>query len=293
MKYAAIDIGSNAVRLLITQTHTHNGETRYKKVALVRVPLRLGHDAFTSGKISTTKIKTLTQTMQAFAHLIAVHEVKHTMACATSALREASNGPALVQQLRRKTGLKIHIITGRREAEILYGTHIAEQLDKRRSYLYIDIGGGSTELTLFSKNKIVASNSFNLGTIRILEDREPSETWTEIKLWLTRVAGQAKGTLIGIGTGGNVNKIYRLSKTKKNNLLTYAKIRDLSEELETYSFEERMAHFNLNPDRADVIVPAAKILLWAMKWSKIRRLHVPAVGLVDGMVGLMGERFSR
>ena len=292
MKYAAIDIGSNAVRLMIIQAMGDGKNTYFKKVSLVRVPLRLGHDAFTSGKITPHNITSLIKTLQAFKNLMEVHKVKHTMACATSALREARNGKTVVATLRRRTGINVQIVSGQREAEILYGTHIAEKLGKNRSFLYIDIGGGSTELTVFTKGKRTDSASFNLGTIRILEGREPSETWQALKDWLQIARKKLKGNVIGIGTGGNVTKLYRLSKLKKDQLLTYPRIRDLLDELEMYTVAERMHHFSLNPDRADVIVPAAKILLWVMKWARVKDLHVPNVGLVDGMVGLMHDRFK-
>jgi exopolyphosphatase/guanosine-5'-triphosphate,3'-diphosphate pyrophosphatase len=288
LRYAAIDIGSNAVRLLIADiTHTDQGY-RYKKNTLIRVPLRLGDDAFLNKKISERKAIDLLKTMIAFRNLMDVYQVSKYMACATSAMRESSNGQEIIQQLKTHANIDLEIIEGQREAHIIYANHIEEQLDIKKSYLYIDVGGGSTELSVFVNRVPVASKSFDIGTIRILDNQDRQETWEEMKLW---ARGNTSGlkNLVGIGTGGNINKLFKMSNEKDSLPLSLLKLKSIYNNLNNHSLKERINLFNLNPDRADVIIPAAEIFITLMKWTGIREIYVPKVGLADGIINLLIE----
>ena len=224
MKYAAIDIGSNAVRLLIADINSNAGQTGFKKTILLRGPVRLGDDAFLDKKISERKINDLTKTIIAFKHLLDVYKVEEYMACATSALREAENGQEIVKSIKKQTGISIEIIEGTREANIIYSTHIEQTLDIKLSYLYIDVGGGSTEVSVFSKNKMIASNSFNIGTIRMLDNKDLDADWDALKFFVKENTKNLK-PVIGIGTGGNINKLFRLSEEKEGTPLSFEKIK--------------------------------------------------------------------
>jgi exopolyphosphatase/guanosine-5'-triphosphate,3'-diphosphate pyrophosphatase len=288
LRYAAIDIGSNAVRLLIADiTHADQGY-RYKKNTLIRVPLRLGDDAFLNKKISERKAIDLLKTMIAFRNLMDVYQVSKYMACATSAMRESSNGQEIIQQLKTHANIDLEIIEGQREAHIIYANHIEEQLDIKKSYLYIDVGGGSTELSVFVNRVPVASKSFDIGTIRILDNQDRQETWEEMKLW---ARGNTSGlkNLVGIGTGGNINKLFKMSNEKDSLPLSLLKLKSIYNNLNNHSLKERINLFNLNPDRADVIIPAAEIFITLMKWTGIREIYVPKVGLADGIINLLIE----
>lgn len=290
MRYAAIDIGSNAVRLLIADVieHDDNGSVSYKKTTLIRVPLRLGDNAFLDKKISDKKAEDLVKTMTAFKNLMEVYKVQDYLACGTSALREAKNGPDLVKKIKKQVGLDIEIVEGGKEASIIYSNHIAEALEHDKSYLYIDVGGGSTELTLFSKNVVVASKSFDLGTIRMLDNQDKDEVWEELKEWIKQHTKNIK-PITGIGTGGNINKLFRLSK-EKSDILSYTALKNLYNFLNSYSLKDRIKVLELNHDRADVIIPAAEIYLAVMKWASVKQMHVPQVGLVDGLIHLLMEK---
>lgn len=287
MRYAAIDIGSNAVRLLIADIIKNGDIYSFKKNTLVRVPLRLGDDAFIENTISEQKATDLLKTMHAFKNLMDVYKVKEYKACATSAMREAKNAPEILNNAK-DFGLNIEVITGSTEAEIIFSTQISQQLDIKKNYLFIDVGGGSTELTLFSQKKMVASHSFDLGTIRILDNQDREETWEEMREWVTR---ETKGfkNLYGIGTGGNINKLSRLANSKEDKPLSYLKIKSLYEYLTSFSLKDRINILGLNADRADVIIPACEIFLNIMKHGKIRQIQVPRVGLADGMIQTLIE----
>ncbi|MBA3705951.1 MAG: exopolyphosphatase [Bacteroidetes bacterium] len=283
MKFAAIDIGSNAVRLLFCNVYEHNGKITSKKAELLRVPMRLGEDSFSTGKISHQKIEKLVTAMKAFRHLIDVYEAIDYRACATSAMRDAENKQEVVDRIKKEAGIKIEIIDGKTEADIIYANHIEEHLDKENNYLYIDIGGGSTEITLFSKNKPVVSQSFNIGTLRMLNNQIDKEYWSEFKNWVKEISAGYK-PLIAIGSGGNINKLFKMSGRKPNKPIPTAKLKNLYELLESYTYEERIKVMGLNPDRADVIIPASKILLSVLKKAEIEKIIVPQIGLADGII---------
>lgn len=288
MRYAAIDVGSNAVRLLIadiTQTETGYG---FKKNTLVRVPLRLGDDAFLDNRISPKKIDDLVKTMSAFKNLMDVYQVSKYLACATSAMREADNGNEIIKKLKKLVGIDLEIIEGQREANIIYSNHIEENLDAKKSYLYIDVGGGSTELSVFVNKQLLASRSFNIGTIRILDNQDKAETWDEMRDWVKTYTKELKN-LAGIGTGGNINKLFRMSGEKDDMPLNFSKLNSMYNELNSCSLKERITLMKLNPDRADVIIPACEIYLTLMKWTGIKQIYVPKVGMVDGIINLLIE----
>jgi exopolyphosphatase/guanosine-5'-triphosphate,3'-diphosphate pyrophosphatase len=288
LKFAAIDIGSNAIRLLLCNVYDNGDDGIFKKADLVRVPLRLGEDAFLKKKISDKKIDKLLAVMKSFRLLIDFYEVQGIKACATSALREAQNGPEIVERIRREAGLKVEIIDGKTEAEMVYSNHVAEKLDKSSDYLYIDVGGGSTEVTLFSKNLCVASRSFNIGTIRLLHDQVSKEQWKEFKDWI-RLTTEGYRPLTAIGSGGNINKIFKMSRRKQNKPLSFTKLRDICEFVDSFSFEDRIKVLGLNADRADVIVPAARIFLAIMKAASIDKIIVPQIGMADGIIHQLYE----
>lgn len=289
MTYAAIDIGSNAIRLLIASILSDNGKTTFKKTTLIRVPLRLGDNAFVEHRISEQKSEELIKTMSAFKNLMDVYHVEDYMACATSALREAQNGPDLVKIIKEKVGINLEIVEGQREANIIYSSHIDQSFDYDKNYLYIDVGGGSTELSVFHKGKPVASKSFNLGTIRILDHQDKAETWDDLKQWINTETKNYKH-LIGIGTGGNINKLFKLAGEKEGEPMSIQKLQTQSDFLNTHSLEERIVKLGLNQDRADVIIPACHIFLTVMKTAGIKQIHVPKVGMVDGIINLLIEK---
>ena len=292
MRYAAIDIGSNAVRLLIADINENGEEVTFKKNTLIRVPLRLGDDAFLDKKISPKKSEELLKTMQAFRHLMDVYHVSDYMACATSAMLEARNGPQIVKEIRTKANIELEIVEGQREANIIYSSHIDQHLEKKMNYLYIDVGGGSTELSVFSAGDMVASRSFNLGGIRILDNQDKEETWTEMKDWV-KEQNKVHKNLVGIGTGGNINKLFKMADEKEGEPMTFTKLRSLHSYLNSYSLKDRINVLGLNHDRADVIIPASEIYLTVMKWAGVKQIFVPRVGLVDGIIQLLIEKNIR
>lgn len=288
LRYAAIDIGSNAVRLLIADINKTEYGYSFKKNTLVRVPLRLGDDAFLDHHISDRKVADLLKTMTAFKNLMDVYHVDKYLACATSAMREAGNGAEIIKKVKEIAGIDLEIIEGQREANIIYANHIEETLDVKRSYLYIDVGGGSTELSVFVNRIPVASKSFDIGTIRILDNQDKDETWEDMKNWVKEHTKNLKN-VAGIGTGGNINKLFRMSDEKEGNPLTFLKLKDLYNRLNGYSLKERINVLGLNPDRADVIIPACEIYITLLKWTGIKQIYVPKVGMVDGIISLLIE----
>jgi len=280
LRYAAIDIGSNAVRLLIADINKNDKGNGFKKNTLVRVPLRLGDDAFLDQELSAKKIDDLVKTMTAFRNLMDVYNVSKYLACATSAMREAKNGDEVIKQIKELANIDIEIIEGQREASIIYSNHIEENLDIKKSYLYIDVGGGSTELSVFVNRQPIASKSFNIGTIRMLDNQDKEETWNEMKEWIKQHTKDLK-QLAGIGTGGNINKLFRMSGEKDDMPLSFLKLKTMYNELNGYSLKERISILKLNQDRADVIVPACEIYLTLMKWSGIKQIYVPKVGMME------------
>ena len=289
MRYAAIDVGSNAVRLLIADiSQSEKGKYGFKKNTLVRVPLRLGDDAFLDHKLSPKKIDDLIKTMIAFKNLMDVYHVTEYLACATSAMREAVNGEEVIKKIKKLANIDLEIIEGEREANIIYANHIEENLAANKSYLYIDVGGGSTELSVFINQKLFASKSFNIGTIRILDNQDKQETWDEMRDWI-KTSTKGLKELAGIGTGGNINKLFRMSGEKEGMPLSFTKLNSLYNELNSYSLKERITVMKLNPDRADVIIPACEIYLTLMKWASVKHIYVPKVGMVDGIINLLIE----
>ncbi len=288
LRYAAIDIGSNAVRLLIADITKNEDDYGFKKNTLVRVPLRLGDDAFLDRRISDRKVEELLKTMTAFKNLMEVYHVTEYLACATSAMREADNGQDIIKKIKKLTDLDLEIIEGQREANIIYTNHIEANLDVKKSYLYIDVGGGSTELSVFVNRILLASKSFDIGTIRILDNQDKDETWEEMKNWVKENTKSLKN-LAGIGTGGNINKLFRMSDEKDGMPLTFLKLKALYNQLNSHSLKERISVFGLNPDRADVIIPACEIYITLLKWTGIKQIYVPKVGLADGIISLLIE----
>lgn len=285
-KYGAIDIGSNAVRLLIANViEEKDKEPKFKKSSLVRVPIRLGADAFVSGEISKENISRMVAAMKAFKLLMDVHGVKRYKACATSAMREAENGQEVVDKIAKKTTIHIDIIDGKEEAKIISSTDLNELINSDDSYLYVDVGGGSTELTVFSKGKIINSKSFKIGTVRLLNNSkvENKKKFSEVEDWVKENTKNLKRISL-IGSGGNINKIFKMSGREVGRPISYIYMNAQYQFLKKMSYKERISELGLNPDRSDVIVPATKIYLSAMKWSNARRIFVPKIGLSDGII---------
>lgn len=289
MKLAGIDIGSNAVRLLLCNVYQIKGEVVFKKANFVRLPIRLGEDTFLRGKISAKKIDKLLKCLNAFKYLIDVHDAVDYRACATSAMRDASNRNEIIDRIRAEVGLRVEVIDGKTEADIIYSNHVEEHLDASNSYLYIDIGGGSTEITLFSKNKTVASQSFNIGTIRMLHNQVNKESWNGFKKWVSETTAGYQ-PLIAIGSGGNINKLHKMAGRKEDKPVTYNRLKGIQEMLSSYTYEERIGILGLNPDRADVIMPACRILLSVMKNAAIDKMIIPQIGLSDGIIHQLYEK---
>jgi exopolyphosphatase/guanosine-5'-triphosphate,3'-diphosphate pyrophosphatase len=292
VKLAAIDIGSNAARLLISEvTENNNGKPQFNKLNLVRVPLRLGFDVFEKGEISKPKLGMVIQTMKAYAHLMNVYGVDHLKACATSAMRDARNSNDVLRKVKLETGIQISIISGDDEAAYIYENHIAENLDKEHSYLYIDVGGGSTELTFFADGKLRYKESFNIGTIRLLKNMVDEKHWEEMRDHLKNNT-KSKLPIIAIGSGGNINKVFSLSKKKEGKPLHLDLLRDYYKELSSFSLPERMRIYNMREDRADVIVPALQIYINVMRWADINEIYVPKIGLADGLIQSLYEELA-
>jgi len=286
---AAIDIGSNAARLLISEVVKHDKEVEFSKLNLIRIPLRLGFDVFEKGYIGFRKKKMLINTIDAFSALMKVYEVDHYIACATSAMRDASNSKEIIREIKAETGIKVEVISGDLEAEIIYENHIAELLDANKSYLYIDVGGGSTEVTLFHKSAVAFQKSFNIGTVRILTNKVEDATWEDLKQTLKEI-GRTYPKLVAIGSGGNINKIYSMINSKNLKSIPIEVIREFHRVLEPMTVEERMHTYLLKRDRADVIVPALNIYAYTMKWANIDEIHVPKIGLADGLINHLYEQ---
>ena len=286
-KYGGIDIGSNAIRLLVTTVTTMDDKPpRFKKTSLVRVPIRLGADVFLNGAISKVSIDRMIDAMSAYGLLLKNHNVLRYRACATSAMREASNGAEVVARIREATGIQIEIIDGEIEADLIAATDFGHFIGTEKAFLYVDVGGGSTEFTLYSEGRVIVSRSFKLGTVRILNDMVRESMWDEVKAWITEVtAGYDKINVIG--SGGNINSIYTNSGKKLGKPLSYFFLVNYFELLKSMTYHERIYELEMNPDRADVIIPATKIYLSAMKWSRAKNIHVPKIGLADGMVKRM------
>jgi len=283
-KYAAVDIGSNAIRLLIATVIEKEGfPTQFKKTSLVRLPIRLGADVFLGGNISSSNYKRLLDAMQAYSLIIKTHKVVAFRACATSAMREAKNGKEIVSKLKAATGIDIQIIDGNDEAAIIASTDLKQLISDNKVFLYVDVGGGSTEFTVFANGKNIASHSFKLGTVRIINGMVEDTMWEQAQQWVTQHT-KAYSKINVIGSGGNINSIYRFSEKKVGQPLSYLFMSNFYEKVKQYDYNQRVFELKMNPDRADVIIPATRIYLSAMKWAKAKNMYVPKIGLADGIV---------
>lgn len=283
-KYAAIDIGSNAIRLLIVTVIEKDGRTtQFNKTSLVRVPIRLGADVFLEGEISEANYLRLADAMIAYKLLMQTHKVIRYRACATAAMREANNGTGIVRRIKKETGIEIQIIDGKDEAAIIASTDLLDLIDTERSFLYVDVGGGSTEFTVFINGHTIASKSFKLGTIRILNDIVQNSDWEEVKKWIKKNTSEYENINL-IGSGGNINSIYKRSEKRIGEPLSYFYLTNYYKKLKSLSYDDRIFELQMNPDRADVIIPATRIYLSAMKWCNAKNIYVPKIGLSDGII---------
>ncbi|HBL78577.1 MAG TPA: exopolyphosphatase [Aequorivita sp.] len=292
-KYGAVDIGSNAIRLLVvTVIEQKERDTIFKKTSLVRVPIRLGAEVFLEGKISENSAHRMIDAMQAFRLLMKTHNVKRFRACATSAMREASNGSEIAQTIEQKSGISINIIDGKDEAAIIASTDLKNLIQDDKVFLYVDVGGGSTELTVIANGANVSSKSFKLGTVRMLEGQVDERIWDEMEAWIKRETKGFKKVAM-IGSGGNINTIFKKSGKKIGKPLSYLYLSSYYELMKSLTYEERITELDMNPDRADVVIPATRIYLSAMKWSKAKNVYVPKIGLSDGIVkSLFNEKLA-
>ncbi|MCC3216361.1 exopolyphosphatase [Chryseobacterium sp. X308] len=283
MKIAAIDIGSNAARLLINEVKINNRKPEFIKLNLLRIPLRLGMDVFTIGKIGPEREKMVIDSMKIFSDLMKIYKVDHYRACATSAMRDAANGNEIIDLVKNTSGIDIEIISGDEEATLIYENHVAEGLDKEFAYLYIDVGGGSTELTFYENGKMVYEKSFNIGTIRLLNNLVTMDNWKEMKEEIKKNI-VSKKPIVAIGSGGNINKVFSMSKTKDGKPMSLSHLKKVYKEFNELSVEERMTNYNLREDRADVLVHALGIFNNVMSWSDINKIFVPKISVADGLI---------
>lgn len=292
-KYGAVDIGSNAIRLLIvTVIEQRDKDPIFKKTSLVRVPIRLGTEVFLHNKISESSANRMIDAMKAFTLLMKTHNVKRYKACATSAMREAANGHDVAKNIEQKTGLTVNIIDGKDEAEIIASTDLKTLIEKDKTFLYVDVGGGSTELTVFSNGENLISKSFKLGTVRLLKGLVNDTVWDEMEQWIKTETKKFKDISM-IGSGGNINTIFKKSGKKIGKPLSYFYLSNYYQMMNSLSYEERITQLDMNPDRADVVIPATKIYLSAMKWSRAKNVYVPKIGLSDGIVkSLYNEKLA-
>lgn len=292
MKFAAIDVGSNAIRLLLKRIIIDGQETIYKKESLIRIPVRLGEDTFIKKRISQEKIIQLVNSMKGFKHLLEAYEPIDYLALATSAMREAPNGPEIAEIVRKESGIDLRIIDGHDEASIIFSNHAEEALNHNNDYLYIDIGGGSTEMILFAKRKVIAAESFRIGTVRIMQGIDDGKDWIAVKKWLKEVTRPYKN-LKAIGSGGNINKIFRFSRKKEDKPLSYKMLKEIKDYIEQYSYHDRIRILRLRPDRADVILPAINTYLSIMEWAGIKKIYVPQIGLADGIIHMLYDQYKK
>ncbi|MDO4225271.1 MAG: exopolyphosphatase [Bergeyella zoohelcum] len=293
MVLAAIDIGSNAARLLINEVKINKkGEAEFTKLNLLRIPLRLGIDVFKYGKIREKRTEMVISSMKIFSDLMNIYGVKHYRACATSAMRDAKNGNEIREIVKETSGIEIEIISGDEEAGLVFENHIAETLDKDFEYLYIDVGGGSTELTFFENNNVKYKKSFNIGTIRLMNNLVEEHHWDELKACIKNHIKPEK-PLMGIGSGGNINKIFSMSKTKEGKPMSHTMLKNFLKELSVLSVDERMSKYKLREDRADVLVPALEIFNKVMNWADISKIFVPKISVADGLIRKLYEDISK
>jgi exopolyphosphatase/guanosine-5'-triphosphate,3'-diphosphate pyrophosphatase len=282
-KFAAIDIGSNSIRLLIEHVIETPHEAMFKKNSLIRVPVRLGADAFKDHRIPEPTVRKLIEAMMAYKYIMKVNDVIHYKGCATSAMREAKNGAEIVKRIEKETGVRINIISGNSEANMIFNSQNSIASKIGNDCLFVDVGGGSTEITVFIKGQAAAARSFDIGTIRLLSNQVQKEYWKELKDWLRKETKTMK-TFSLVGSGGNINRLFKMAELKQGKPLTYEKLYDMVTQLKVHSIDDRIKLFDLNPDRADVIVPAGEIFLNIMKFVGAAKIYVPKIGLSDGMV---------
>ena len=293
MKIAAIDIGSNAARLLINEVkEPKKGKPEFVKLNLLRIPFRLGIDVFTTGEIGKERKEIVIKSMKVFSQLMEIYGVEHYRACATSAMRDAKNGKEIIDLVKKESGIQIEIISGDEEATLIYETHVAEGLDKNFGYLYRDVGGGSTELTYYENGKMKYEHSFNIGTIRLLNNLVTKENWEEMKTQIkTKIV--SKKPMVAIGSGGNINKIFSMSKTKDGKPMSANMLKTFYKDLKELSVEERMLKHNLREDRADVIVPALEIFNKVLNWAEISQIFVPKISVADGLIHSIYDKVKK
>ena len=293
MKIAAIDIGSNAARLLINEVkEPKKGKPEFVKLNLLRIPFRLGIDVFTTGEIGKERKEMVIKSMKVFSQLMEIYGVEHYRACATSAMRDAKNGKEIIDLVKKESGIQIEIISGDEEATLIYENHVAERLDKNFGYLYIDVGGGSTELTYYENGKMKYEHSFNIGTIRLLNNLVTKENWEEMKTQIkTKIV--SKKPMVAIGSGGNINKIFSMSKTKDGKPMSANMLKTFYKDLKELSVEERMLKHNLREDRADVIVPALEIFNKVLNWAEISQIFVPKISVADGLIHSIYDKVKK
>lgn len=290
---AAIDIGSNAARLLINDVQkVKDGKAIFNKLNLIRVPLRLGFDVFGSKVISPEKEIMLVETMKSFRHLMNAYKVEALKACATSAMRDATNAKEIIATVQKEAGILIEVIDGDMEANLIYENHVAENMDNDHSYMYIDVGGGSTEISFFSNGILIYKKSFNIGTIRILKNMVTDAHWEELKN-IIKVVTKDQKAVIAIGSGGNINKVFSLSKRKEGRPLPLELLKEYLDELEPMTLKQRIAKYEFREDRADVIVPALQIYVNAMRWAGAQEIYVPKIGLADGLIQHLWEEVKK
>lgn len=282
LKLAAIDIGSNAIRLQISTILEKGPRVLFKKLEYVRFPLRLGHDVFTTNRISDSSIEKFKKLMKTYKLLLELYEVDDYMFCATSAMRESENGEELANQVNNELGVKINIIDGHLEADLINKAINSFLADE--TYLHIDVGGGSTELNLFTDGKKIKTRSFKVGSVRVLEHHDSPVMWTDMEKWVKDNVKKEFGKVTAVGTGGNISKIFEIAKKKPNQALSISKVKEIKSMVEKLSMEDRIYKLQMNPDRADVIVPATNIYLKVMEWAHSKSIIVPDVGLKDGIL---------
>jgi exopolyphosphatase / guanosine-5'-triphosphate,3'-diphosphate pyrophosphatase len=295
LRLAAIDVGSNAARLLITEVTENGNEPQFQKLSLLRIPLRLGFDVFEKGTIPKAKAEQISKTFRAYKLLIDIYGVQKYIACATSAMRDAANAEEIIKRIKYETGISLQVISGDEEAQIIYENHIAEHLDKENSYLYVDVGGGSTEVSFFSAGILTFKKSFNIGTIRILKNTVTDEDWAMMKETIRAVTKGHK-KVMAIGSGGNINKLFSMSKIKEGRPIPAGLLREYHKIFGDLTVTERMQQYHLREDRADVIVPALQIYTQMMRWAGAEEIFVPKIGLVDGLIHHLyevGERIVK
>lgn len=293
MRIAAIDIGSNAARLLINEvTEPQKGKPQFTKLNLLRIPLRLGMDVFTKGEIGADRKQMVIDSMNVFSNLMKIYKVEHFRACATSAMRDAKNGQEIIEQVKKFSGIEIEIISGDEEAALVFENHVADALDKNTAYLYIDVGGGSTELMFYENGKMAYEKSFNIGTIRLLNGLVTDDLWNEMKEAIRKNINSKK-PIFAIGSGGNINKIFSMSKTKDGKPMSNTYLKKYYKEMNELTITERMDQFNLREDRADVLVPALQIFNNVMSWSDIDKIFVPKISVADGLIHSIYEGLQK